>query len=88
VTADKDFGITKYHRMAPVVNEYAAEAGAKTGISVFRATKKYGMERGKVWDIRLMERHPFTSQAFIPMSKGEVSRLCAHRAVLTLSVEG
>ncbi|WVQ80557.1 allantoicase [Cryptococcus sp. DSM 104549] len=65
-------GLTvKHNRLAPVVQSYPEEAGAVTGIAVFRATKKVGLERGKVFDVRYMERHPFTSQAFIPMGKGE-----------------
>ena len=55
-----------------IVNEYPPEAGAVTGISVFRATPKIGLVRGEEFAIQMMERHPFTSQAFIPMDKGEV----------------
>lgn len=65
--------VEKYCRLADVVNTYPEGEGAYTGIGVYRATKKVGLERGKVFDVRLMERHMYTSQAFIPMSKGEVS---------------
>lgn len=65
--------VEKYCRLADVVNTYPAGEGAYTGIGVYRATKKVGLERGKVFDVRLMERHMYTSQAFIPMAKGEVS---------------
>lgn len=60
---------------APVAIEhsYLADTGAVTGISLFRATQKVGLERGKEFDVRLMERHPYTSQVFIPMGKAEVS---------------
>lgn len=64
---------TKYARLADVVSTYPESANAVTAISVFRATPKVGLERGKVFDIRYMERHPYTSQAFIPMGKAEVS---------------
>ncbi|OWZ72791.1 allantoicase [Cryptococcus neoformans] len=65
-------GLTvKHNRLAPVISTYPEETGAVTGIAVFRATKKVGLERGKVFDVRYMERHPYTSQTFVPMGKGE-----------------
>lgn len=66
----------KYVRLAPIISTYPEGEGAVTGIGVYRATKKIGLDRGKVFDVRLMERHPYTTQAFIPMGKGEVGR-CA-----------
>nr|ODN79211.1 allantoicase [Cryptococcus depauperatus CBS 7841] len=67
-------GLTvKHNRLAPVVSTYPQDSGAVTGIAVFRATKKVGLERSRVFDVRLMERHPYTSQAFIPMGKAEWS---------------
>ncbi|WVQ72811.1 allantoicase [Cryptococcus sp. DSM 104548] len=65
-------GLTvKHNRLAPVTDSYPEDAGAVTGIAVFRATPKVGLERGKVFDLRYMERHPHTSQTFIPMGKAE-----------------
>lgn len=64
---------TKYARLADITSTYPAESGAVTGISVFRATPKVGLTRGKSFDVKYMERHPYTSQAFVPMGKGEVS---------------
>lgn len=63
----------KYTRLAPILNTYPADADAQTTIGVYRATKKIGLDRGKVFDVRYMERHPYTTQAFIPMNKGVVS---------------
>ena len=64
---------TKYARLAQITSTYPIEANAVMGISVFRATPKVGLTRGKMFDVRFMERHPYTSQAFVPMGKGEVS---------------
>ncbi|WWD18333.1 allantoicase [Kwoniella shandongensis] len=61
----------KNNRLAPIVSTYPENSGAITGISVFRATKKVGLARGKTFDVRYMERHKYTSQAFIPMGKAE-----------------
>ena len=63
--------VEKYCRLADITSTYPE--GAYTGIGVYRATKKVGLERGRVFDVRLMERHMYTSQAFIPMAKGDVS---------------
>jgi allantoicase len=68
-----DGKIIKFHEVAPVRNTYAVEAGASTGISVFRCTVKPGMQQGKPWPIHFMERHPHTDQAFIPMGISSVS---------------
>ncbi|KAK6908360.1 allantoicase [Kwoniella mangroviensis CBS 8507] len=64
---------TKHNCLAPIISTYPSESGAITGISVFRATRKVGLERGRVFDVRYMERHKYTSQAFLPMGKAEWS---------------
>lgn len=65
----------KYTRLAPILSTYPADSGAVPSIGVYRATKKIGLERGKVFDVRYMERHPYTTQAFVPMNKGIVSAI-------------
>ena len=62
---------TKYARLADITHSYPADSGAVVGISVFRATPKIGLERGKEFGIKFLERHAYTSQAFVPMGKGE-----------------
>jgi len=73
VQSNPTANVEKYCRLADVTSSYPE--GAYTGIGVYRATKKVGLERGRVFDVRLMERHMYTSQAFIPMAKGDVSLL-------------
>ena len=64
----------KYTRLAPIVNNYPAEVQeqARTAVSVMRTTVRQGLKRGEVFDVKFMERHPYTSQAFVPMGKAEV----------------
>jgi allantoicase len=74
VLPSPDGKTVKYARLADITDTYPSDANAILGVSVFRASPKIGLERGKVFDIRFMERHPYTTQAFIPMGKAEVSQ--------------
>ncbi|KAJ9095246.1 hypothetical protein QFC21_005612 [Naganishia friedmannii] len=67
VAVSSEFKNVKCMDLAPVDETYPVEAGATTGISVFRCTLKDGMQKGKPWPVKLMERHPFTEQTFLPM---------------------
>ena len=51
-------------------SSYPDEAGATAGLSVYRC-KPIELSAGGLWDVKLLERHPATSQAFIPMGAGE-----------------
>ncbi|KZO95544.1 allantoicase [Calocera viscosa TUFC12733] len=57
----------KYHRLAAITSSYPEGSGEFTGIGVYRSTPAEGARVGGVWQIRMMERHPHTNQAFIPM---------------------
>ncbi|GMK57539.1 hypothetical protein CspeluHIS016_0403730 [Cutaneotrichosporon spelunceum] len=57
-------------KRSPITNSYPADQdGACTSIGLFRATPKAGLHRGQLFDVSLLERHIYTSQAFIPLGK-------------------
>lgn len=60
----------KFHRLAPVLSSYPADSAASTALGVFRAGVTPGAAPGGEFFVRLLERHPCTNQAFIPMGTG------------------
>lgn len=56
VAVSAEFNNVKCMDLAPVEETYPAGAGATTGISVFRCTPKDGLEKGRPWPVKLMER--------------------------------
>lgn len=57
---------SKFHKLALVSSSYAEGDGATAGISVYRCDPlPSGGNSG--WEVKVLERHPFTTQAFIPM---------------------
>ncbi|KAG8903227.1 Allantoicase [Tulasnella sp. 403] len=66
----------KFHRLSRVVSSYpeAVSDRAICGISVFRSTP-VGAKPGEDWRVGLLERHAYTSQAFIPMGNGRIESL-------------
>lgn len=56
----------KFHKLAPVQSSYPSDAGATTDLSVYRCQPIELSSEGD-WAVKLLERHPFTNQAFIPM---------------------
>lgn len=53
----------KYLNLAEILNNYPKEAGAKTNVHVYRCDPAKQLP----FEVRLLERHRFTTQAFIPM---------------------
>ena len=56
----------KFHKQALLESSYPPELNATTGLSIYRC-KPISLGPNGVWEIKLLERHPATKQAFVPM---------------------
>ena len=83
----------KYHALAPVKSSYPEGAGAKTALSMFRC-KVTDAKVGELFDVKLLERHPCTNQAFFAVGAAGVSEYAltkqgrAYLVVVALNGEG
>ncbi|KAI0695454.1 galactose-binding domain-like protein [Cytidiella melzeri] len=80
----------KFHKLALLESSYPADAGATAGLSVYRC-KPIQLADGGLWDVKLMERHPATNQAFIPMGGSSVAEAINHpgqRYLVIVAPEG
>ena len=69
VTGANQGSATKFHALASVTSCYPADSGAKTALSVYRA-KPIDANVGELFDVKLLERHPCTNQAFFALGAG------------------
>ncbi|KAH7888506.1 galactose-binding domain-like protein [Phlebopus sp. FC_14] len=58
---------SKFHKLALLRQSYPETMGASTGLSVYRCSPVTVLN-GKV-ELKVLERHPYTNQAFIPMGR-------------------
>ena len=58
---------SKFHKLALISSSYPERDGATEGISVYRCDPLPSSGKNSGWDVKVLERHPFTTQAFIPM---------------------
>jgi allantoicase len=69
VTAANAGTAEKFHKISLLSSGYPSESGETTGISIYRCQPLEDISEG-VTVLKTLERHLFTSQAFIPMGKG------------------
>ena len=87
VTPANDGTADKYHKLALLSSSYREGSGATTGISVYRCRPLEGISNG-LTTLKALERHPFTSQAFIPMGGGRNSQDTADSYLVVVALNG
>ncbi|CED85306.1 Allantoicase [Phaffia rhodozyma] len=75
VTSANGSTASKYHRLSIPRSTYPANSGAIQAFSCFRSEppKGFGKLGGDSWlfESKMWERHPFTTQTFLPLGKDE-----------------
>ena len=69
VTSANQGSAYKFHKLSLSESSYPADVQATTGLSVYRC-QPIDAKPGGHWDIKVLERHIHTNQAFIPMGPG------------------
>lgn len=72
VTSANQGSAMKYHALAPVKSSYPLDTEAKTALSMYRS-KPIDAKVGEMFDVKLLERHPYTNQAFFAVGGAGVS---------------
>ncbi|KAI0823719.1 allantoicase [Trametes gibbosa] len=66
VTGANQGTAVKFHKLALLEASYPSGSDATAGLSVYRC-QPVDVKPGGEWEVKLLERHPCTNQAFIPM---------------------
>jgi len=69
VTSANQGSAHKFHKLSLLESSYPENVQATAGLSVYRC-QPIDARPGGHWDIKVLERHLHTSQAFIPMGPG------------------
>jgi allantoicase len=72
VTSANQGSAHKFHKISLLESSYPDNVQATTGLSVYRC-QLIDAKPGGHWDIKVLERHLHTNQAFIPMGPGSPS---------------
>ncbi|KAG0695703.1 galactose-binding domain-like protein [Suillus ampliporus] len=70
ITPANQGSATKFHKLSLLESSYPAGSGASTGLSVYRCNPTEVIN-GAV-ELKVVERHPYTNQSFIPMGGGGI----------------
>lgn len=61
---------SKFHKLSLLHSTYPERSGATSGISIYRCKPLTDIAENGTIPLKVLERHPFTNQAFIPMGRG------------------
>ncbi|KAJ7287837.1 galactose-binding domain-like protein [Mycena rebaudengoi] len=64
ITPANQGSASKFHKLALLTSSYPPTAGATAGLSVYRCNPLEGIAADGMVELKVMERHPFTNQAF------------------------
>lgn len=60
----------KFHKLSLLQSSYPSGSNATAGISVYRCQPLTEVASDGTTPLKVLERHPYTNQAFVPMGKG------------------
>ena len=61
---------SKFHKLSLLHSTYPESSRATSGISIYRCKPITDVAENGTTPLKVLERHPFTNQAFIPMGRG------------------
>lgn len=70
ITPANQGSATKFHKLSLLESSYPVGSGASSGLSVYRCNPTKVVNGGV--ELKVVERHPYTNQAFIPMGGGGI----------------
>jgi allantoicase len=70
ITPANQGSATKFHKLSLLESSYPPGLGASSGLSIYRCNPTKIINGGV--ELKIVERHPYTNQAFIPMGGGGI----------------
>lgn len=67
ITGANQGSAVKFHKLAPILSSYPPSLNASANLSVYRCKPLEGAAAGHECVVGVLERHPYTNQAFVPM---------------------